>query len=408
MIARFVLLLGVGLLALAPISGCREATVAQFLTHRATRRASLAASLVDAPAHLDYRARRLAHYATDVRDDARSWEALPEWNPPVAALGDASAVAAPLTISDAARAGDERALVELGRIAFTRYPAQRAAFDVAALPDSTRGMALVRVNFADGSSAVALTCATCHSNTHDGRTEMGAANHALDLGAWMIDAPLGRRASIATEGAPADPVPLTSWGPGRVDVTTREGTEPALIPDLRPVRFQRNLQHSGAVAQRDVTSLAVRIETLIITAHDDGVRPPRDVALGLALYLWSLADALPPLDRSAPGASVFTQHCARCHAGEGLAGGLVDVDTVGTDAKLARSRDRGTGSYRTTSLRGVGSRDRLLHDGSVRSLDELLDPARTRGGHRYGTELASEPRRALITWLRGQVSVATP
>lgn len=257
----------------------------------------------------------------------------------------------------------------------------------------------MRVRYADGSSAVALTCATCHSRTRasDGHVEMGAANHALDLGALMLDAPLGRRAPAAHLDA-LDP-PLAHWGPGRIDVTTREGNEPALIPDLRAVRFQRHLQHSGAVMQRDVTSLAVRIETLIITAHDEGVRPPREVALGLALYLWSLADALPRLERQSKGAQLFAQHCARCHAGEGLVGGLVEIDTVRGDATLARSRDRGTGSYRITSLRGVGTRERLLHDGSVRSLDELIDPMRTTSSHRFGTELAAESRAALRLWL---------
>jgi mono/diheme cytochrome c family protein len=230
--------------------------------------------------------------------------------------------------------------------------------------------------------------------------EMGAANHALDLGVLMIDAPLGRRPlphAIASAG-----FPLASWGPGRVDVTTREGTEPALIPDLRPVRFQRHLQHSGAVIQRDVTSLAIRIETLIITAHDGGVRPPREVALGLAVYLWSLAETLPAVERDSPGAQLFARHCARCHAGEGLAGALVDVDVIGGDTTLARSRDRGTNAYRITSLRGVGTRERLLHDGSVRSLDDLLDPIRVAGAHRYGMDLSSDDRAALVAWLRGR------
>lgn len=300
-----------------------------------------------------------------------------------------------VAITSAARAGDPAALIELGRVAFTRYPAQRAAFDAAA----ARGSAthLVRVRYADGSSAVALTCATCHSRTResDGHVEMGAANHALDLGALMLDAPLGKGAPLANADAP-----LARWGPGRVDVTTRDGSEPALIPDLRAVRFQRHLQHAGAVTQRDVTSLAIRIETLLITAHNDGVRPPREVALGLALYLWSLAETLPRLQRESRGGQLFAQHCARCHAGDGLAGGLVDVDTGGGDATLARSRDRGTGSYRVTSLRGVGTRERLLHDGSVRSLDELLDPARTTAGHRFGTDLPSESRAQLVAWLR--------
>jgi cytochrome c553 len=366
------------ILSLACTFACSERVdVARYLHDKDARRAALEASLVDG-AH-EYRAQRLAHYARD-------WDALPEWNPPV---DDA----APLVISEQARAGDERALLELGRAAFVRYPAQRAAFDVDAFDALPLGAArpthLVRVRYADGTSAVALTCATCHARTRDGREEMGAPHHALDLGALMLDAPLAKRGVDFARMAP-----LATWGPGRVDVTTRDGSEPALIPDLRAVRFQRHLQHAGAVQQRDVVSLAIRIETLVITAHDGAVRPPREVALGLALYLWSLADTLPPVDREA-APRAFTQHCARCHSGEGLAGGLVDVDKLGTDATLARSRDRGTGAYRATSLRGVGTRERLLHDGSARSLDELLSQ------HPRGLALSAEERRTLTSWLHG-------
>jgi hypothetical protein len=211
----------------------------------------------------------------------------------------------------------------------------------------------------------------------------------------MAQAPLGRvHPSPEHDEAVAA---LLRWGPGRVDVTTATAAEPAHIPDLRAVRFQQRLQHAGVVEQRDVTSLAVRLETLIVTGHDEVVRPPREVALGLALYLWTLGEALPVVDTTAAGARVFARACGRCHAGEGLAGGLVDVDVVGTDETLARSRERGTGSYRITSLRGVGTRQRLLHDGSVGSLEALLDPRR-RGGHRYGLDLDVESHTALAAW----------
>ena len=44
--------------------------------------------------------------------------------------------------------------------------------------------------------------------------------------------------------------------------------------------------------QGDTSSLAVRIETLLITAPGGTVRPPREVALGLAVDRTSLAEAL--------------------------------------------------------------------------------------------------------------------
>jgi hypothetical protein len=68
-------------LAAAVVSiGCggRDAD-ARYLADRAFRRAALVASLVNR--NNGYSRLRLAHYATGRNGD---WDALPEWNPPVA------------------------------------------------------------------------------------------------------------------------------------------------------------------------------------------------------------------------------------------------------------------------------------------------------------------------------------
>lgn len=387
----------------------------RFLSSRSARRAAMEASVVADVGH--YRAERLARYATDSTSSG-GWEDLPVWNPPTAVVHDRAGViivddadVRPLVISAAAAAGDAGALLELGRLAFVRYPAQRAPFRLASLDPAARaalglwndpvaGVAgLVQVQHGDGSSSTSMTCATCHArpgSTPGAPIVQGLSNDALDLGALILDAPLSGRHV-------ADPVreqTLAAWGPGRVDVTTSSGLEPAHIPDLRATRFQQHLQHAGAVVQHDVTSLAVRIETLIITSHDGAIRPPREVALGLALYLWSLGDTLPPLETSSTAATLFGRTCSRCHGGDGLAGGLVDVDVIGTDPTLARSLDRGTGAYRATSLRGVGTRMRLLHDGSVQGLADFFDPGRV-SGHPQGTTLSAADRGILVSWLHG-------
>ncbi|MGZ3451025.1 MAG: c-type cytochrome [Polyangiales bacterium] len=241
----------------------------------------------------------------------REWQSLPE---------DDGGLTIPAKL-------DRDALLALGREAFHHYPAQPP-----------------------------FTCASCHSF----RGVDGLPNRELDVGAMLV-------ASHPNAPPEAKEVAL-SWGPGRVDVSTTTGTEPARIPDLRPVRFLRYLQWSGAVKQNDVMSLAVRIETLIVTARDRAVRPPRAVSLALATYVWSLADGL---STTSPPAA-FAKHCGGCHEGPGLSGGLVDPEEVGTDPKLAHSADRGTGFYRVPSLRGVGSRGALMHDGSVADVDALL------------------------------------
>jgi hypothetical protein len=258
------------------------------------------------------------------------WEQLPE---------DDGGLAIPATL-------DRSSLVALGKQAFERYVSQPP-----------------------------FTCATCHSY----RGVAGAPNIELDVGAMLIEkfphAPASARA-IAY-----------SWGPGRVDVTTQTGTEPARIPDLRPVRFLRYLQWSGAVKQNDIHSLALRIETLVITSSNYSKRMPHAMALGLAMYVWSLADSLPMTEPP----SSFVRACGDCHEGPGLSGGLIDVDEVGTDPTLARSADRGTGFYRVPSLRGVGSRGPLMHDGSIRGLDALLDS--------HGPALSGSERTEILAYL---------
>lgn len=387
--------------------------LARYLRDGAWRRAELVASLT--AADNDYARLRLRRYETGSTDD---WARLPAWNPPAARVtrdAPTPAPGAPLDVPSMATGGDAGALRELGERAFWRYPAMLASPAVEATlrepgaaarygfwtsPDGAVG-GLVRVTLADGGVGLAYSCATCHAAAgRDGAMVAGLANAALDLGRLGADS--GATLTAAQEAR------LRAWGRGRVDVTTDDGSEPMATPDLRAVREQSFLQRAGAVRRRSVASLAIRIETLLITSHQQAVRPPREVALGLALYLDGLADSLP---RATPGggrgATLFATHCAGCHAPPTLGGALVAAETVGTDPALARTATRGTGSYRVPSLRGVGMRGWLLHDGAVEGLAGLLDPARLRDdytgprgrgvvpGHAYGLDLTDDDRAAL-------------
>ena len=64
------------------------------------------------------------------------------------------------------------------------------------------------------------------------------------------------------------------------------------------------------------------------------------------------------------------------------------------------------------SLRGVGTRGPLLHDGTLPSIDAMFDPARLTAafaqklhgagavpGHVYGLDLSNQQRQDLITYL---------
>ena len=318
---------------------------------------------------------------------------------------------------------DPAALLALGEAAYFGYPIQLEAAASLALSsdaavsryglwlDGARGAGgIVRVAFPDGSSSFALTCATCHASKLGGSAlVIGVGNEQLDLGALSVDA-------ATTPRPPAEVSRLLAWGRGRVDVTTQVATEPVRIPDLRPARFLTYLQQDATVAELDITSLAIRLETLIITSNGQTIRPPRIVALALAEYVWSLADALPSRAPATGdelrGQTLFAQSCAECHARPSYTGPPVPLAVVGTDPKEGESLDRGTGSYRVPSLRGVGSRPLLLHDASLPSLAAMFDPARTQAGftggtrgegavpgHVYGLALPDADRSALVAYL---------
>ncbi len=396
----------------------------RYVNDSAYRRAELEASLVN-PSN-GYSQLRLSHYAGG---DAR-WDALTEWNPrvePVATgeLDDGTAArtsmgATAKALETNASPDDEAAMRALGEAAFFAYPTQlaryaadavasRAAAESAGLwIDDARDQVggLVRAELADGSVALAVTCASCHADAGGALLVIGVGSSHLDLGKMIADA----------SGAPAD-ASVRAWGRGRVDVTTSDGSAPERIPDLRPSRWLTHLHQEATLAQRDRTTLAIRIETLIITSHGQGIRPPRLIAWALATYLWSLADSLPSSDPAsgapARGATLFGAQCASCHAQPGLTGPPVALGVVGTDPATGLSSDRGTGMYRVPSLHGVGSRGLLLHDASLPSLDAMFDPTRTtatfaggtRGqgavpGHVYGLSLSDSDRADLVAYLK--------
>jgi mono/diheme cytochrome c family protein len=402
----------------------------RYLHDALFRRAELEASLVNR--ENGYGRLRLAHYATG---EAHDWERLPEWNPPVETIatseldaeGGASATslsadAVALSWPGTVTSEDDPALVELGEIAFNRYPVQLARYMSVALKsraaaaryglwvDENRGVGgLVRARMADGSGNLAMTCATCHSAPRRGQIISGLPNAQLDIGAAMLDSP----------GSHADPVVATAiarWGAGRLDVTTTQGTEPMRIPDLRPVRWLTHLHQDATLLARDRSTLAIRIETLIITACGQAQRPPRIVALAMAAYVESLANALPPVEAareaSPRGAEVFATHCAHCHVPPAFTGPPVRLAVVGTDPTIGLSAERGTGMYRVPSLHGVGTRGPLLHDGTVPNLEAMFDPARPTSaftqnlhgdgpvvGHSLGLDLPSNDRRELVKYL---------
>lgn len=333
------------------------------------------------------------------------WSRLPEWNPPVRPLtrddigafrGDARRISeglSPVFDRDAFELTHE-GLMELGERAFRSFPMgsddalgemtddeERArAIGLWRHSDGTDervgGLLRVRVGDAEG---FAPTCSTCHARTEGAALVLGAANVDYDYGAIH-------------EGR----VVPSRWGAGRLDVTTDGQDNPVTIGDLRGIRFQRRL-HRAATVRNGLVPLALRIETLMITSYDQRLRPPREVALAIAYYLWQLGDEPNP-DETHPGAPLYTAQCARCHGRGRPSREAVDLDQVGTDPRVGESTNRGTGQYRVPTLVGVMERAALLNRGERITVRELLDDSTL--GHDYGRSLADDEKDQLVDYLR--------
>jgi mono/diheme cytochrome c family protein len=374
----------------------RVALGARYVTDSAFRRSELEGSLVN-PSN-DYSRLRLEHY-TDA-----DWGSLPEWNP----------LASPVRVGDATAPSDafepafarlevesvpweEQALVELGRRAFFGYPIQLAPYLRAALGDAERashfGLWLdgsivggaLWTELPAGGTESSVSCATCHAAVERGSVVGGINNADLDVAALIEE---------------QDGVSPGNWGPGRVDVTPDDIDNATAIADLRAVRHQVALQRAGTV-RNGLVPLAIRIETLIITSLERAFRPPRKLAFAMALYLWEL-DPVPVRGADAAterGARTFANDCTSCHKPPGFSGPSVAIAIVGTDPAVGMSPDRTTGMYRVPSLRGVGDRKRLLANGAVYDVRELLSSDRTAKGHSFGGELGEAEKADLASYL---------
>ncbi len=390
----------------------------RYLDEPATRRAALEASLTNP--HNRYSQQRLDAYALP----GRGWELLPIWNPR-ARVVDANLARAiergePLAVDAAqpplwdGRTPDTTAAwIALGRRVFFEYPLRAEVFmeygltrpalaDAVGVERTADGAVPGLVVFADvdGAARVGITCAICHTAVRDGALVVGAARRRFDYGRLRV-------AYFAETGVPVDAElarRMATWGPGRADVTEDNDQDPVAIPDLWGLRTQRVLTQAGTIQHASPLALAIRQETQLLHTNHQRVRPPRELAWALAMFLYALAPPPPPPSRADPtqlaeGRALFATHCARCHASAAYGGGAMAASTIGTDRALADGRARGTGRYRIAPLLDVGRGAPYLHDGSVASLDELLAPDRLVPGHRAGTELPAAGRAALIAFL---------
>jgi mono/diheme cytochrome c family protein len=383
-----------------------------YLTDASARRAALEAALTN-PANM-YSRIRLGAYGLATR----GWDLLPVWNPrsvpvtaallPSLARGEVPAVPAeraplwngvtPTTMAE---------WVALGRRVFFEYPMRAEVFMEYALTEPTLATdvgvqrasdgtlpGLVVFANVDGETRVGITCAICHSTVKDGALVVGQARRTFDYGKLRLtfDRVHG------TVRSEQEATRMASWGPGRADVTEDDDEDPVAIPDLWGLRDQRWLTQAGTIRHDSPLALAIRQETQLTDSNHARVRPPRELAWALAMFVYSLTPPRSGAAAPARGAALFAEHCAHCHANAAYGGKLMDAKAIGTDPALAMGKGRGTGKYRVPSLLAVRDGAPYLHDGTVPSLDALLSSDHR--GHRAGSELSRDDRAALIAFLQ--------
>jgi hypothetical protein len=282
---------------------------------------------------------------------------------------------------------------------------------------------------------------------------------------------------------------LPDWGRGRVDTFNpykaiqfnwplRKLPPPELIgasdfPSLWNQAPREGLQlhwdgDNDSVDERNL-SAALGAGVTPVTVDHASIKRIRD-------WIWTLPPPEYPyaVDRAlaARGADVYRQHCVNCHAGAGFRKGtrdagrvgfVVPIDEIGTDPHRLNSYTeafagsqyalypespyrfthfRKTNGYATHPLDGIWLRGPYLHNGSVPTLRDLLEPPERRpkifyrgydvfdqrnvgfistvpgegghqfakfdttmpgngnGGHLYGTTLSDAEKSALVEYLK--------
>ncbi len=264
---------------------------------------------------------------------------------------------------------------------------------------------------------------------------------------------------------------LMSTPPG---VMTRQGTgteSPVAVPSLFGIRDIKYFDRTGLMKNENIgdlmryaafnqgmdmfTQYGAYIPMNGISSHSqitteqwdhpfgyDAGRYSDEQLYALAMYLYSLeAPENPeksPAEVLARGEVIFAeQGCVTCHTPPAFTNNMLlpatadfeipdeDKETldifnvsVETDPYLSTKTRRGTGYYKVPSLRGLWMREAFFHDGSLTSIEEVLDPARLEPdyiptghvpvnkvfqgvpGHPFGMELSPDDKDALIAYLK--------
>jgi len=364
-----------------------ETNATNYLENQEWRRAQLEASLW--MPELPYARKRLEAYG--LVDSG--WDFLPQMSFTTTRVGGN-----PVTVefSDAVPTSREEWL-KLGEQVFWDMPMRRDGYlewlavnpqiwdEVGIQTDRDGNMrGIVKFEDVTGRQRMGVTCGVCHGDNG----VPGTANHKLDL---------GKARSYFGEVVGANFTEGLEWGPGAVDVTDDNITDPLGIPTLWALEHQSHINRSGAIKLASPAALAIRFETQYIEGHSMMARPNRTHTLALAMYVYSLTSPTQreELSENERGRTIFQDNCASCHNPEkGYGGGLVAASTINSNPIATQSPMRGTGFFKVPTLIGISKSDRFMHDAGLDSLEDVID-----SGHPNGSSLDAKDREDLLSFL---------
>ena len=266
------------------------------------------------------------------------------------------------------------------------------------LKDPATTVALLKLNAVVGLKAevdannhitrLGVTCALCHSTVDDavkpgiGHRKDGWPNRDLDVGKIIALSP-----ALTAEQKGV----YNSWGPGKYDPRYNQDGKntPLVLPPAYGLAKVKNETYTAegpisywnayvAVTQMGGQGNFSDPKLKIDVKHSPDLVTPKLAAL--RAYQHSLGAPPPPAGsfdsaKAERGRALFDKNCASCH-----------VDHTGTDnnsGKLHPAKETGldgayaarttAGAYRTTPLRGLWQHPPYFHDGSAKTLEDVVE-----------------------------------
>jgi len=235
---------------------------------------------------------------------------------------------------------------------------------------------------------IGVTCALCHSNVDDsvfpgiGKRMDGWPNRDLDVGRIIALSPALTRTQRKV---------YRSWGPGMYDPRYNQDGKntPLVLPPAYGLANVKNETYTGdgpisywnayvAVTQMGGQGNFSDPDLGINVTHSPDLVTPKLPAL----RDYQLSLVAPPApegsyDAAAAkrGQELFDQNCARCHVGrngtDNNDGVLHAPKETGVDGAYAQRTK--TKAYRTTPLRGLWQHPPYFHDGSKKTLEDVVE-----------------------------------